>query len=738
MRHVLAAVFCLLVFLLLTGVAFGEQISLVRIQIQSKADLQTVRSLGLEQVFQGEDFVNVVVQPDQLGILDENKLTYTITHTDLISHYQGRLGAKRGLPGTMGGYRTLAEIEGGMDSVAASNPVIVKPKWSIGQSLNGEDIWVMKVSDNPLIDEDEPEIYYFAAIHAREVITPEVLMYFLRHLTTMYGIDPEVTYLVDNRELFFTLCVNPDGYYYNEFQYPDGGGMWRKNRRNNGDGTWGVDLNRNYGYQWGYDNYGSSPDPSSTTYRGPSAFSEPETQVMRDYINSRNFVITISYHSHGNLLLWPYGYARVYTPDNLLFSIMGDSATAFNGYDPELCYDLYPTNGTTDDWGYGEQIFKEKNLAMTFEVGNESDGFWPSTSRITALVQENLEPNLFFARVADNPERLLPPVAPVVASIGEIDTSAFELTWSHDDLTNPAVDYDVWQYSGLARISDDLEAGADNWVEDGFIHSTVRAQSGSYSYFGGYDNSTDRRLSSAQALSVADGDTLQFWTYYDIETDWDYGYVEVSADGLTWNSIPGSITSTSNPNGNNLGNGITGSSGGWVLAVFSLADYADESIYLRFRYVTDTYVLEEGWYVDDIYPVETFANVAQLADAYSETSLWVDGLAEGEHYFQVFARDEQGQESAGSNLGYVLVTSGPPCEWLVGDADANDVYNISDAVYLITYIFGGGPAPVPSAAGSGDADCTGVTNISDAVYIVAFIFGDGPAPAATCSCEDYL
>src|SRR5690606_8892087 len=133
--------------------------------------------------------------------------------------------------------------------------------------------------------------YYYGAIHAREVITPEVLIYIMRYLTNNYGIDPQVTYLVDNRELFFSTVVNPDGYYYDEVIEPDGGGLWRKNRRNNGDGSYGIDLNRNFGYQWGYDDEGSSPDGSDETYRGASAFSEPETQRLRDFMISRNFVI---------------------------------------------------------------------------------------------------------------------------------------------------------------------------------------------------------------------------------------------------------------------------------------------------------------------------------------------------------------------------------------------------------------------------------------------------------------
>jgi hypothetical protein len=534
------------------------------------------------------------------------------------------------------------------------------------------------------------------------------------------------------------LCVNPDGYYYNEVTDPDGGGMWRKNRRDNGDGSWGVDLNRNYGYEWGYDNYGSSPYPSDPTYRGPSAFSEAETQAMRDFIISRDFVVTVSYHSHGNLFLYPWGYDHFLTPNHELFVMMGDSATAINGYDPMPVFQFYVVNGGTDDWGYGEQTLKNKNYAVSLEVGGDLDGFWPPTSRITPLVEEHLEANLFYARMADNPEGMLPPAPPVVYCPGEISTSSFELVWSHDDEFNPAVSYQVWQYRGLTRVTDDLEFHINSWALDGFEWSSARSYSGNYSFYSENNSDADHTALAVNSINVTAGDSVTFWTWYDIETDWDYGYVEVSVDGQTWTSIPGNITTTSNPHGNNLGHGITGSSGGWQEATFDLSAYQDESIYLRFRYVSDSYVNEEGWYVDDIYPVESFAEELVLGLGLTDTTLLVEGLEEDEYYYQVFALDAESQKSVGSNLGYVSVNFGPACEWLVGDADGDELINVSDAVYLIGYIFAGGPAPTPHEVGSGDADCSGVVNISDAVFTLSYIFAGGPPPGDGCSCEDYL
>ena len=153
--------------------------------------------------------------------------------------------------------------------------------------------------------------------------------------------------------------------------------MWRKNRRNNGDGTWGVDLNRNFGFQWGFDDLGSSRSPAALNYRGPAPFSEPETQHLRDFITSQDFVFVVDYHSYSNLILWPWGFKTLLTPDNDIFTAVGDSIAALNGYTPGPIFSKIfpPANGNSLDWEYGEQAAKSKAFAFAPEVGGFSDGF---------------------------------------------------------------------------------------------------------------------------------------------------------------------------------------------------------------------------------------------------------------------------------------------------------------------------------------------------------------------------
>ena len=122
----------------------------------------------------------------------------------------------------------------------------------------------------------------------------ETTLLFMDQLLDDYGHDPEATFLVDQRELFFVPCVNPDGYEYNRTTNPGGGGLWRKNRRANVGGSYGVDLNRNYATGWSAPNGGSSPTPTSDTYRGTAPFSEPETAALEAFAASRHFVTVFS------------------------------------------------------------------------------------------------------------------------------------------------------------------------------------------------------------------------------------------------------------------------------------------------------------------------------------------------------------------------------------------------------------------------------------------------------------
>jgi len=340
----------------------------------------------------------------ELEDLDRRGIPYTVAVPDLEAFYRSRLvqggiepaagaggyGAWLTPPfaqGGMGGYYTFAEIESVLDQIHAAYPALTAAKVSIGASLEGRPQWMLKVSDNPEVDEGEPEVRFDALHHAREPEGMQATLWMLLSLLEDYGSDPLATYLVDERELYFVPCVNPDGYEYNRQTNPGGGGLWRKNRRDNGGGDFGVDLNRNYSAFWGYDELGSSSDPSSETYRGAGPASEPEVANMQAFFASRAFQTAQSNHTYSNLWLYPYGYdflLPLNDPDYLEVTTL---ATAQNGYlGGPAAATLYLANGVTIDQDHEVH----GTMAWLPEIGSSADGFWPPTSRIVPLAEENL------------------------------------------------------------------------------------------------------------------------------------------------------------------------------------------------------------------------------------------------------------------------------------------------------------------------------------------------------------
>ena len=233
-------------------------------------------------------------------------------------------------------------------------------------------------------------------------------MYFMWYLLENYGTNPEATYLVNNREMFFVPCFNPDGYEYNRLTDPNGGGYWRKNRRNSGGGCIGIDLNRNFGYKWAYDNSGSSPDPCSETYRGASAFSEPESQAIRDFAILNNYNTHFNMHTYGGYILYPWGYIDAETPDSLTYREFAALLTSYSGYAFGSGGQLlgYNSNGSIRDWMYGEQILKNKTYGYTIEIG---DDFWPSQSQIYPIAQQNLRTMIYQSFLAGDYVQLVNP-----------------------------------------------------------------------------------------------------------------------------------------------------------------------------------------------------------------------------------------------------------------------------------------------------------------------------------------
>lgn len=295
------------------------------------------------------------------------------------------------------GYHSYTEIAAETAAVAAAHPDITE-RFSIGQSYQGRELWAMKISDNVGADEAEPEVLFDGSHHADEHMAAEMTLRIMHWLVDGYGTDSRITAIVNTREIWIVFLVNPDG-----AEYDIAGGrfhFWRKNRQPTpGSTSIGTDLNRNYGYRWGGGGR-TSGNPAAITYRGPSAFSSPETRAMRDFLAGRvvdgkqQIRTAITFHEYGRLVMWPYGYTYTDIPsdmtvdDRSALMYIGKRMAATNGYKPEQASDLYISSGTTRDYLYGTY----RTFSYTFELSIRD---YPDDALIAAETGRNKEAVLY-------------------------------------------------------------------------------------------------------------------------------------------------------------------------------------------------------------------------------------------------------------------------------------------------------------------------------------------------------
>jgi carboxypeptidase T len=312
-------------------------------------------------------------------------------------------------PSGYSAYHTYAEMVADINATVAAHPTIAR-KVAIGHSYQGRTIWAVKISDNVAVDENEPEVLFDGLTHADEHMGLEMTLHIMHWLTDGYSQYTRIRNIVNNREIWIILAVNPDG-----AEFDISGGrfhFWRKNRQpNSGTTAIGTDLNRNFGYRWGGGGR-TSTNPFAITYRGPYAFSAPETRNVRDFLASR-FVngrqqirAAITFHEAGRLVMWPYGYTLTNIPgdmtvdDHNALVAIGKHMAATNGYRPEQASDLYITSGTTRDYEYGMyRIF-----AYTFELSVVD---YPKPSMIAPETGRNREAVLWLIERAACPLAVL-------------------------------------------------------------------------------------------------------------------------------------------------------------------------------------------------------------------------------------------------------------------------------------------------------------------------------------------
>lgn len=266
-------------------------------------------------------------------------------------------------------YKNPQEIEEFVKDIAGRYPQIATVK-SIGKSLEGRDIWAIKISDNAKKAEKEPAVFVNGMHHAREVMTPEITTDMIEYLLTNYNVKDEVTKWVNETEIWVIPMFNVDG--NNKMWTTDS--MWRKNVR----GGYGVDINRNYPYAWNSCG-GSSGMQWAQDYRGASAGSEPETQAMMNFVASIKPVFSISYHSYSELVIYPFGCSRQRTPAEEAVETIGKEIATKIGYKPGTSWEvLYNVDGGDIDWLYATH----QVIPYVIEVNDDNAGFHPNYDKL--------------------------------------------------------------------------------------------------------------------------------------------------------------------------------------------------------------------------------------------------------------------------------------------------------------------------------------------------------------------
>ncbi|WP_419172111.1 M14 family metallopeptidase [Halobacteriovorax sp.] len=274
-------------------------------------------------------------------------------------------------------YLNSVEVEALMTEYAEKYPTIAK-KIKIGETLEGRSIYAMKISDN--VDEDEvsePSVLFNGMHHSREIMTAEVTTDIIKELLTKYNKDQKITHWVDSNEIYVLPIVNIDG----NIKVWEGENMWRKNAR----GGYGVDINRNYPTNWNACR-GSSGWKFSQTYRGSEAASEPETNVLMNFVSQIKPVFNISYHAYSELVIYPYGCRGQRTLNREVVEGIGKELGRVLNYTPGTAWEtLYSVDGSDIDWMYEQ----EQVIPYVIEVSPRSDGFQPSYDKRDPTVAHN-------------------------------------------------------------------------------------------------------------------------------------------------------------------------------------------------------------------------------------------------------------------------------------------------------------------------------------------------------------
>ncbi len=622
------------IFLIVIMLMFSSMLSaremLVRVYVDAYFDLEP---LGLKTVNPagarpGEYYDLILTEQEYYSNLIASGLPHEVIHEDIaLTEFL-----------TRGQYHSYSEVVTLLRAMATNYSQICRFD-SIGQTYENRWIYGVKISDDVNTDDPtEPDVLIFGVLHAREWAAVEVPLFCADSLTKAYASSATIKAQVDSREIWVFPIINADGY---EYDYPSGN-WWRKNRQPFGGAT-GTDPNRtwngcNNGDRFG--DWGAIPYYSSVTHyqssdvfcgphgEGPDGNSSPCNDAISQFIKSREFNYVDSYHSHGELVLWSWGYKSATPPNNSDIVTYGTTKAGLmhrlgsGYYTPQQGYALYPTSGGSDDWIYGwyHYVNGTNCIAFTTELGTS---FYQPAGDLDHICRENFKGFFYMVQQASDIRTNLSAEVPT-PTIAHMDTSStgdFTVTWTprNAQINNPNA-WELHELTGFSYCEDDLESGSGFWDLNGFSLSTARSHSASHSFYSGSSNNISNTAATVYPYIVASGDSLSFWCWYDLENNYDVATVEVSMDGLEWFQLDDRFTSSQTS---------------WQRRAYSLEPWVGKSIYIRFRAMTDDNTLDEGFYVDDISPVPDFANEVMISNAIADTFYAFTNKPDGQYWYRV-------------------------------------------------------------------------------------------------------
>jgi len=379
---------------------------------KASIELQQAKALSTERSYSVNEILDNVGQYDGCDEIDWTtpsnwKINDAVNYPLETNHF--------------GGCLTYQMVLDELDLMQSTYPTLISVKTDASPTnqttIEGRTVYYVRISDNPGTDEaNEPETLYQSLIHSREAATVMNQLYFMWYLLENYATDDAIKNLVNNQALYFIPVYNPDGFVYNQTVAPNGGGGQRKNRNTSAPGSCGtylegIDLNRNSQYYW--NNGGSSGNSCNQTYRGTTYFSEPETQIMRDFFLLHDFELALNHHSYKNAMLHAYAGTTITNPRPDEYSKYNHDMTYYNRYAHGPSTSISALNsGNMNDWMLGGPSGSGSNgtgsgkntMAWTPENGLSSEGtggtyggFWPQPSNFLPIAKRAMRMNFLAA-----------------------------------------------------------------------------------------------------------------------------------------------------------------------------------------------------------------------------------------------------------------------------------------------------------------------------------------------------